>query len=378
MHTELETLINNEPARIGEEDLKHILLVCSEIGVSDITLQSEEPIIADLYGVLNKITKRSLSTPEIGSLINALYGPNATTQIASGVDIDTDYEFTKEKGKKYRFRMNVTGCMVDGHDGIQITIRTIPITPPPLDFHKLPKNLIDALAPQDGVIYVTGSTGSGKSTLLASIIRNIVEQESSHRKVLTYESPIEYVFDEISKPTSIVCQSEIPRHLPSFAAGVRNALRRKPRLILVGESRDTETINAVMDAALTGHPVYTTLHTNGVSESIRRLVGAFPIEERYGKIVDIIETTRVIIWQKLVPKVGGGLVALREFLVFDSIVRDKLLETNPDQVTSETRKLLYQYGQPIIVDADEKLKNGVITEREHKLIAYEARRQDNS
>ena len=140
----------------------------------------------------------------------------------------------------------------------------------------LPQTILDAIEPEQGVVYITGATGSGKSTLLASIIRDIAENAESHRKILTYESPIEFVYDTVEKTSSIVSQSEIPRHLPSFAAGVRNALRRKPRLILVGEARDPETISAVMEAAMTGHPVYTTLHSNGVAETMRRLVTTFP------------------------------------------------------------------------------------------------------
>src|SRR6202021_1632641 len=115
--------------------------------------------------------------------------------------------------------------------------------------------------------------------------------------MFNYEATIRFVYDSIEKQSCIVSQSEIPRHLPSFAAGVRNALRRKPRLILVGEARDAETISAVMEAAMTGHPVYTTLHSNGVAETMRRLVMTFPSDERQGRTIDIIETIRVVISQ---------------------------------------------------------------------------------
>ena len=94
-------------------------------------------------------------------------------------------------------------------------------------------------------------------------MRNLIEDPQANRKILTYESPIEFVYDRVEKISSVVSQAEIPRHLPSFAAGVRNALRRKPHAILVGEARDQETISAVMEAAMTGHPVYTTLHGGG-------------------------------------------------------------------------------------------------------------------
>src|SRR5262249_17386620 len=160
-------------------------------------------------------------------------------------DVDTHYEFRPTRTTRFRFRVNGTGCQVEGHPGIQLTLRTIPTSPPNLSDLHLPPAMLNALAPPDAVVYVTGATGPAKSTLLAAIIKEIAQDPNSHRKILTYEAPIEFVFDAIEKPTAVVSQSEIPRHLPNFAAGVRNALRRKPRLILVGESRDTETISAV-------------------------------------------------------------------------------------------------------------------------------------
>lgn len=361
-------LLPEEPLRFTKDDMDKMLVFCYQQGASDITLQTDEPVMAEVHGRLLKLTKRKITNAEVSDMLNTIYGPNGTTQILSGHDVDTHYEIRPSRSERYRYRVNGTGCQVAGHDALQLTLRTIPTTPPTLHSMHLPPALLAALMPEEGVVYVTGATGSGKSTLLASIIRDIVEQNDSHRKVLTYESPIEFVFDAIQKPCSIVSQSEIPRHLPNFAAGVRNALRRKPRLILVGEARDPETIAAVMEAALTGHPVYTTLHSNGVAEVMRRLVTTFPADERHGRALDIIETIRLIIWQKLVPTVDGKRVALREYLIFDEFIRDRLLGIPPDSITAATRQLLKEYGQPIIVDAKEKWEAGQISAREYKII----------
>ena len=357
-----------EPLRFTPKHLDQLLVFCAQHDASDITLQTGERVIAEVYGKLFKVTKHELSNTEVGDLLNAIYGPNGTTQLLSGVDVDTHFEVKPSRMERYRFRVNGTACMVAGHEGIQVTLRTIPGMPPQLDDLDLPEHIVAALMPPEGVVYITGATGSGKSTLLASIIRDIAEDPNSNRKILTYEAPIEFVFDEVEMPSSIVSQSEIPRHLPTFAAGIRNALRRKPRLILVGEARDQETISAALEAAMTGHPVYTTLHSNGVAETIRRLVGTFPRDERHGRTIDIIETIRVIIWQKLVPTVDGKRVALREYLIFTEEVRDILLEADPDQATAITRKLLHKYGQTMKVDAEKRFKEGIISEREYQLI----------
>jgi defect in organelle trafficking protein DotB len=272
--------------------------------------------------------------------------------------------------------VNGTGCQVEGHDGIQITARTLPADPPLLSTMALEQEIIDNMAPHQGTVVVTGSTGSGKSTLLAAIIREIASAPDANRKILTYESPIEFVYDGISKPTSVISQSEIPKHLPNFAAGVRNALRRKPGMILVGEARDAETIAAVIDAALTGHPVYTTLHSNGVADCVRRMISTFPAEERHGRALDILETMRLVIWQKLVPTVDGKRVALREYLVFSEDIRDILVDTEVELLAAQTRTLLKSHGQPMIVDAKRKFDQGIISERVYHLFEKQAKRAD--
>lgn len=365
-----------EPIRLSIEAVNEILMHCVKLGASDITFQTNEPVIAEIYGRLLKITRRKLSNIEVGEIMNSMYGPNAISLIMSGKDLDTHYEIRPNRTDRYRFRINGTGCQVEGHDGVQITARTIPTDPPKLDSMNLPPAILEALTPDQGVVYVTGATGSGKSTLLAAIIRSITEDAESHRKILTYESPIEFVFDNVEKLSSVVSQSEIPRHLPNFAAGVRNALRRKPRLILVGEARDSETISAVMEAAMTGHPVYTTLHSNGVAETIRRLVVTFPAEERQGRTIDIIETVRLVISQRLAPTLDGKRVALREYLVFNEKIRDILLETDILNITNVVRKLVREYGKTMESDALEKFKAGLISERHYRVIAEQSKRED--
>lgn len=363
-----EYLLPNEAVRFTTSELDRILLHCVHLGASDITFQTNSQVMAEIHGHIYPTTMRKLSNTEVGDLLNGIYGANGTTQILSGKDVDTHYEIRPTRSERYRFRINGTGCQVEGHDGIQITARTIPTTPPDLESLDLPQEIIANMAPRQGTVVITGPTGSGKSTLLASIIKKLLQQPDGNRKMLTYESPIEFVYDMINSPTSMISQSEIPRHLPSFAAGVRNALRRKPGLILVGEARDTETIAAVIEAALTGHPVYTTVHSNGVADAVRRMVSTFPAEERHGRALDILETLRLIVWQHLAPATDGKRIALREYLVFNDTIRDKLLNTPIDELAANTRKLLKQYGQPMAVDAQKKFAAGILEERYFKLI----------
>ena len=370
---------NKEPSRFTHRHTDQLLVHCNILQASDVTIQTNEPVFAEIYGRLYPITRRALSNTEVSDIINGIYGPNGTTQLLTGTDIDTHYEVRPARHTRYRHRVNAVGIYTDGQQGIQITIRTIPTNPPSLSTMQLPESITKSISPKEGVVYITGATGSGKSTLLASIIKELAEEPDSNRKILTYEAPIEFVYDAVKKPASVVSQTEIPKHLPSFAAGVRNALRRKPHVILVGEARDPETISAVLEAALTGHPVYTTLHANGVAETIRRLVGAFAKEERTGKTIDIIETLRLIIWQRLAPTVDGKRVALREYLVFDEALRDSLLSKDPTQITANVRKALIEQGQTMATDIQAKFDEGVLDEKiYHSYMARIKHEDDNT
>ena len=320
-----QLLFPDEPARFSHRDFDRLLNFCVQNQASDITLQSGDRIMVDIHGRLQRVTKRDLTHSEVSDILNAIYGANGVAQILSGVDVDTHYEIRPDRTTRHRFRVNVTGCLVEGSPGMQITMRTIPADPPYLANMNLEPKLLEAIIPTQGIVIVAGATGSGKSTLLASVMREILEKHDG--KLLSYESPIEFVYDSVKSPHSSISQSEIPLHLPNFPAAVRNALRRKPKFILVGEARDKETIASVIDAALTGHTVYTTVHSNGVADTIRRMVAAFPEEERYGRTVDLISLIRAIVWQMLVPTVDGKRAAVREWLVFTPEVRDELLQS---------------------------------------------------
>lgn len=314
----------DEPTRFIETDFDKVLLHCVKHDTSDVTIQTGFPVMAEIYGKLTRVTRKELTNVEVGEMLNYIYGANGTAQILSGTDVDSYYELKPSREERYRFRVNGTGCHVNGQEGLQITMRTIPVDPPYLDSMQLDPTLVEALMPFQGIVVISGATGSGKSTLLSAVMRELLEKRDG--KLLTYESPIEFVYDNVKSPRTLISQHEIPHHLPDFPAAVRNALRRKPTYILVGEARDAETISAVIDAALTGHAVYTTVHSNGVADTIRRMVSAFPAAERYGRTVDLISLLRAVVWQTLLPSTDGKRVAARETLIFTKQVRDTLMQ----------------------------------------------------
>jgi len=177
---------------------------------------------------------------------------------------------------------------------------------------------------------------------------------------LTYEAPIEFVYDNITNPHSLISQTEIPRHLPSFAAGVRNALRRKPEVILVGESRDKETINAAIEAGQTGHTVYSTVHTIGVAATIRRMTSVYSGDERNERAYSLMETLRMIVTQSLLKTIDGKRVAVREWLVFTQDIREKLLSMENQYWPNEVQKFVEERGRTMAEGVYEVYKKGII------------------
>ena len=358
----------NEPMRIGEEHLDDLLLWCAQQKASDTTLQTDRPIYIEVDGILFPVTRRSLDSADMANILSKIYGADAQAKLASGRDLDLSFEVKPDRNTRVRFRTNITAILSRGRDSVQVTLRTLPNLPPTLKDLNIEEKIIENWSPRQGLVLITGPTGSGKSTLLAAGCRMLIEREHGCGKMLTYEALIEYVYDAITGPRSLVGQSEIPRHLPSFAAGVRNALRRKPNIILVGEARDRETVTAAIEAGQTGHLVFSTVHTIGVAATVRRMISVFEPAERTERAFAMMETLRMVVTQALVPKVGGGRVGLREFLVFDENVREILLDLPIEKWTAETQRLLVRYGQTMEQTATKAFKDGIIDRRSYLLL----------
>ena len=356
-----------EPDRFLEHHIDPFLLWCVKKNASDITWQSNRAVMCEIYGSLYASTYRALDAADMTAAITRLYGTEALAILAGGADIDLSYEIMIDRFTRVRFRVNMTAILADGRDGCQITMRTLPQAPPTFAQLKIEEAIVKNWRPRQGIVLVTGPTGSGKSTLLAAGIRGLIESVHGCGKLLTYEAPIEFTYDTIISRKSLVAQTEIPRHLPTFAAGVRNALRRKPEIILVGESRDRETISASIEAAQTGHLVFSTVHTTGVASTIRRMVSTFEPGERNERAFSLMETIRLIVTQTLVPKIGGGRVALREYMTFTEEIREVLLNMSYDKWPYELMQMVSKFGKPMEVSAREAFEAGLI-EKRHYLV----------
>jgi twitching motility protein PilT len=205
-----------------------------------------------------------------------------------------------------RFRVNI----FTQRGSCAIVMRVIPTRVPTFDELKLPPQLKDIMGIRNGIVLVTGPTGSGKSSTLAAIVDLINEEKAFH--VITIEDPIEFLH---MHKKSTIHQRELHTDTPSFALALRAALRQAPKVILVGEMRDKETIEIALEAAETGHLVLSTLHTIDASKTVERIIGAFPLGDQHVIRTRLAKAFRYIVSQRLAPrKDGEGRVAVIEIL----------------------------------------------------------------
>ena len=165
------------------------------------------------------------------------------------------------------------------------------------------------------------------------------------------------------------------RHLESFVEAVRSASRRACDVVLVGEARDAETLRHTIELAEMGPAVYSTVHTRGVAETPGRIVHAFAREEQPAILASLLDSIRCIVQQRLLPNPAGGRTALREFLVLNQGMRDRLAGKSLSDIKTELTELVESHGQPLLTDAQRKFSAGLITEQAYRAIEHERRRE---
>jgi len=273
--------------------------------ISDLFFSPGKPPLVEISGKLAPAgATRALTNDDTRRIASDLIGSNqdALDNLKQLGSCDVSYSLSGAN----RFRVNV--FMQRG--SCAIVMRVIPGKVPDFESLNLPSELAKVVGLRNGIVLVTGPTGSGKSSTLAAIIDRINKEQSYH--VLTIEDPIEFLHPH---KNCIVNQRELHSDTPSFALALRAALRQAPKVILVGEMRDKETIEIAMEAAETGHLVLSTLHTIDASKTVERIVGVFPMAEQHTLRNRLAKSFRYIISQRLIPrKDGSGRVAVIEIL----------------------------------------------------------------
>ncbi|HMF03146.1 MAG TPA: PilT/PilU family type 4a pilus ATPase [Terriglobia bacterium] len=290
-------------------ELDYILgtMLDSQRIVSDLNLTVDKPLQVESVGELVPVTieppiERLTPFQTETIALNMLNRNRRLTEdlIKTG-SCDSSYSL----GQKARFRVNV--FTQRGH--YSIILRKLSTDIPSVDQLNLPPIFHTIAKEKTGLVLVTGATGSGKSTTLAALLNELNESKAIH--IVTLEDPVEFVHPQKKATFN---QREMGNDFSTFAAGLRASLRQAPKVILVGEMRDRETVEIGMSAAETGHLVLTTLHTINAGQTINRIVGMFDQSEEQQIRIRLAETVRWIVSQRLLPKVGGGRIAALEIM----------------------------------------------------------------
>src|SRR5213595_1686957 len=315
-------------------ELNEILQVALRGGASDIHLKAGLPPMFRVDGSLVPLKDaRRLPPEEISRMAFGIMNDYQKEKFKTQNELDLAYGVPGLG----RFRVNV----FQQRGTIGVVLRVIPFKISTIEQLVLPKILEKVASEQRGLILVTGTTGSGKSTTLAAMVDHINTNETCH--IMTIEDPIEFL---IRDKRSIVNQREVGVDTLSFAQALKSALRQDPDVILVGEMRDLETIETALTAAETGHLVLSTLHTLDATETVTRIISAFPPHQQKQVRLQLGSVLRGVISQRLVPRADGkGRVAAIEVLVANSRVREMVEDKDrTKEITNAISQSFTTYG----------------------------------
>src|SRR5579864_1283782 len=288
----------------------------AEEGVSDVLFTAGKPPLVEAYGLLKefRVERLIFDSAEIDRLAEHIINGDGrlARDLADWGSCDCSYALKNIA----RFRVNI--FKQNGRQAI--VMRKLPSEIPTLEKLGLPPVFYEVLKEKNGIVFVTGATGSGKTTTLAAMLNELNQTQQIH--IITLEDPIEFLHPH---RCAIFHQRELGKDFPDFARGLRAALRQAPKVILVGEIRDRETMEIAMTASETGHLVFATLHTINAGQSVNRILGMFSKDEEQLLRQRLADTIRYIISQRLVSKNGGGRLLVTEIMGNSLRTRESLL-----------------------------------------------------
>ncbi len=301
-------------------EVEHIMttMLDSHQSVSDLNITVGKPLQVESYGELMPVEMKpplKTLTPfqtEVFALNLIASDRRLTETLIQEGSCDLSYTLPG----KARFRVNVFSQ--SGH--LSVVLRQLETRVPTIRELRLPKSFFEISRELNGIVFVTGATGTGKTTSLAALLEEINKDKSVH--IITLEDPIEFIH---SHKKATFNQRELGKDFDTFGHGLRAALRQAPKVILVGEMRDRETVEIGLTAAETGHLVLTTLHTVDAGQTVNRILGMFPTEDENQIRIRLADTLRWIVCQRLLPKAGGGREAAFEILRTSLRVKDAIL-----------------------------------------------------
>ena len=313
--------------------MEKIIKAAVDRGASDLHIKAGDVFRARIDGRLVALTKQALTPDQTKAIALRLIH---SEEVRQRIDRILDYDCSWGAAGIGRFRVNI----LRQRSSFMIVMRVIPFQVPTVDSLQLPPITSKLAEAERGMILVTGVTGSGKSSTLAAMV-NVINS-TMHKHIVTLEQPIEFLHRDVN---SSVTQREVGIDTDGFREGLKAALRQDPDVILIGEMRDSETIDTALKAAETGHLLLSTLHTPDAVTTIMRIIAMFPPEEQDVVRIRIAESLNAVISQRLLPrKDGGGRVVAAEVMVVTPAIRDLILEARIGEIRDFIADGKEQYG----------------------------------
>lgn len=328
-NTRTKTKLNGSSSSSNIQ-IQQLFKVMVNSNASDLHLSVGCPPSMRIHGSMVRLKVESLTSPDVKRLVEQVLTKEQVAQLEKNLELDFSFSV---KGLA-RFRANV----FYSKGNLSGVFRLIPAIIPDFKSLGLPKVLLEMTDVSNGLILLTGPTGSGKSTTLASLIDRLNEKQPSH--IITLEDPIEFVHNH---KMSVVSQREVGADTIAFSNGLKSLLRQDPDIVLVGELRDRETIEAALTIAETGHLVFATLHTNSCVQTINRIIDVFPSDQQDQIRTLLSFVLQGVVSQQLIPKTyESGRVLALEILIPTPAIRNLIREDKSHQIYSQM-----QIGQDV-------------------------------
>ena len=303
-----------------EQRMKNLLLLVGQQGASDLHLVVGRHPTLRIDGRLLPVEKEPMLTPEdTQTLSDVLLTQDKKAEFTEEGQVDFSYNFED----RARFRVNV--FLQKGY--VSVTMRYVVEKIQNLEALSLPDSLYDFVQFSQGLLLITGPVGHGKSTTLAALIDYINHTQDRH--IVTIEDPIEFVYVQ---DRCIINQREVGRDAKSFPQALRGVFREDANVVLLGELRDLETISTAMTAAETGHLILATMHTNDSSQTVDRIIDAFPAHQQNQIRSQIARVLLGVLSQRLLPRIGGGRVPAMEIMIKNHAIENLIRENKTFQI----------------------------------------------
>ena len=339
--------------------LDDLLRLMTERGASDLHLKPTRPPLIRISGRLTPAGDEILRVEEIQAMIDGILAPHQRRRFEERMSVDLGYGV---RGLA-RFRCNI----YVQRGTAALAFRRIPYEIRDVQTLNLPDVLLDFCDLPMGMVLVTGPTGSGKSTTLAALVKYITHRRPVH--IVTIEDPVEFLFTD---GVASISQREVGTDTPSFPEALRNVMRQDPDVIMVGEMRDPETISTVITAAETGHLVFSTLHTNSATQTIDRILDAFPADQQNQVRAQVAQVLKGVVSMKLIERSDGqGLVAALEVMKTSPRIAQLIEKGETSQLLEEVETSVGYYRM-------QSMNQSLLALLVHGVISYQEAMRESS